>query len=113
MPRLLTLNWGVWVYGLVAGFIGGGSSAATGALAITILDPKDFNFADAKIWKAMALMFLFNGVKDTLLYLKQHPLPEVITTVTTETTTRQTDPPAIVKTTVEEKTVGTVELPKQ
>lgn len=96
MRLIGSLDWGNWIYGLVAGFIGGGSTAVSGGLALLVIDPNDFNFSNPKLFKAMAAMFLFSGVKDMMLYLHQQPLPKIITTTTvTETSVSPGLPPGI------------------
>lgn len=102
------LDWGNWLYGIGAGFIGGGSTAVTGAMALMVIDSKDFYLGGVKIWQVMGLMFVFSGVKDMMLFLAQQPLPKIITTVTTtETSVLPTRPPTTITKTVEEKTTGT------
>lgn len=100
-----SLAWGQWFYGLGAAAIGGGASAVSGGIVLNVQDAKDYNFADPKVYKVMFAMFCVSGLLSMFFYLKQHPLPEVITKTTVETTVRQQDPPAIVRTTVEETKV--------
>lgn len=100
------LEWGKWLYGLGAAAIGGGASAVSGGIVLNVQDAKDYNFGDPKIYKVMIWMFGISGLLSMFFYLKQHPLPEIITKTTIETTTRQQDPPAIVKTTIEETKIG-------
>jgi hypothetical protein len=107
MPDL-RLNWSQWLYAVVSAFIGGGASAVSGGIVVSAYDPKDFNFGDTKIYGVMLFMFSFNGLLNAFFYLKQHPLPEVITTTTTtETSILSTRPPTTMVKTVEEKVVGT------
>ena len=65
-------NWG---HDLLAAIIGGGSSAAYGALAVTVVDPKDFNPQTAKFYQVAGLMFIFGAATHLFAYLKDHPLP--------------------------------------
>lgn len=109
----MNLDWSNWIRGLLAALIGGGSSAVSGGIVVSAYDPKDFNFGDAKIFKVMGFMFVFNAVLSMFMYLKQHPLPDVVTTVTTtEVSTSSGRPPVTITKTVEEKTTGPAEPPK-
>lgn len=103
------LDWSNWLYGLFAGMIGGGSTAVTGALAASAIDSHDFGLGTARSFKLMAAMFAMSAAKDMFLYLKQNPLPKVVT-VTTVETTQQMTPKSTVVTTVEQTKVE--ELPK-
>lgn len=107
MGFLTSLDWSNWFYGLFAGFIGGGSAAVTGALAASAIDSKDFGFGSSQSFKLMGAMFLMSAIKDTCLYLKQNPLPKIITVTTVETTEKLT-PKATVVTTVEQTKVEPV-----
>lgn len=79
MNKVLTgYAWGQWVYGLAAAVIGGGASAGYGALSVTIVDPKDFNPQTNKFWYVAGLMFGFGAMTSFLMYLKEHPVPELI-----------------------------------
>lgn len=98
------LDWSNWLYGLFAGMIGGGATAVTGALAASAIDSNDFGFGTSRSVKLMAAMFLMSALKDTCLYLKQNPLPKIIT-VTTVQTTEQISPKATQVTKVEQTTI--------
>lgn len=110
MSLLSHLDWESWLYGLFAGMIGGGSTAVTGALAASAIDSRDFGFGTARSMKLMGAMFLMSAGKDMFLYLKQNPLPKVITVTTVETTEKLT-PKATVVTTIEQTKVEPV-IPK-
>ncbi len=68
-----------WLYGLLAGFIGGGASAVSSMFGPMFVDPAKFNFADAhgfgNILKTMGISFVVSGAISAFLYLKQAPLP--------------------------------------
>ena len=69
-----TIN--LWLRGLAAAFIGGGASAVSGAVALNINDPKDFNTTNPdKMFHVAATMFLISGFMAVMAYLKQSPLP--------------------------------------
>lgn len=95
------LDWDGWLYGLLAGFIGGGSGALSSGLGTMIGDPTDFNIAHpALLLKVMAWTFLFAGLTPFFAYLHQSPLPPVKTVTTTAVVEDQ--PGATKMTTVQE-----------
>jgi hypothetical protein len=98
-------NWAEWLGGIWAGLISGGATAVTAAVTVIPQDPTDYNLASYRFYVLIFRIFAVGGILGAFAYLKKHPLPEVITITTTETTIRQTAPPAIVKTTVEQTTV--------
>jgi hypothetical protein len=79
--------WSKWLYGLVAAGIGGGASAAYGALSVTIVDPKDFNPSTSKFYQVAALMFGFGALTSFMMYLKEHPVPDLVSSSKHESTT--------------------------
>lgn len=78
----ITLNWGQWIYGLVAGFIGGGASSATSGLAAIGIDPSHFNLGSttgglSHVLTLVGATFVVSGVLHALAFLSQMPLPPV------------------------------------
>ena len=102
MGYFQSLDWGNWLYGLLAGSISGGANSVSGALGAVIVDPKHFAIGSASSFKLMAVIFGLTFLKDASLYLAQKPLPPVKTVTTTETVVQKTHPTATVTTTVEE-----------
>ncbi len=86
MPLLDSMDWGGWIYGLWAAVIGGGSTAASGAVAVISVDPKDFNLETNKFWKVMMVMFAIGAATNFLSYLKQNPVPKIISKASSTTT---------------------------
>lgn len=78
--------WSKWLYGLVAAGIGGGASAAYGALSVMIVDPKDFNPQTGRFYAVSGLMFTFGALTSFLMYLKEHPVPEIVSSSRHEST---------------------------
>lgn len=77
------MNWKAWIYALVAGAIGGMSSAGLSLLAM----PDTFSFSgvgETHLLKALAIGALI----PVFTFLKQSPLPT--DTVTVQTTATQT-----------------------
>ncbi len=68
-----------WAHGLLAGFIGGGAGAVSGAVGPMLIDPSKFNLADTasalNILKTMATGFVVCGLLNAFSYLKQSPVP--------------------------------------
>jgi hypothetical protein len=71
------LNWEIWLRGLLAAFIGGGSGSVTSGLASMGIDPEHFNLGSGlrHTFALMGAVFLVNGALSVFLYLKQSPLP--------------------------------------
>jgi len=97
-------DWGDWVSGIVAGFIGGGASAVVGGLALSFQDPKDFSIGTTKFFNVAGTIFVISGLLNAAMYLKQNPIPKVRTVVTVETVKRES-PTTVVTKTVEETRV--------
>ncbi len=113
MPGFGTLDWSNWLYGLFSGFIGGGSNAVVAGITVSTVDPHDFAIGSKKFFIIVVTTFVFNGMLSMFLFLKQQPLPPMKTVVTkVETTEKQADPPAVVKTTVEETRVEPIKEEK-
>ena len=69
------LDWQRWLYGLAAGFVGGGASAVVGGITVSAIDSDHFNFMHMKFYALIGAMFLANGLTHAFAYLKQSPLP--------------------------------------
>lgn len=74
----MKLNWGLWLYGLVSGFIGGGAGAITSGFAGIYTDPEHFSPAHGfrHLFTLMGITFLFSGGMTTAAYLAKSPLPQ-------------------------------------
>jgi hypothetical protein len=79
-----------WLYGLVSDLIKGGASAVTAALTVAVADPKDFNYADPKIYIVIGAVFGVHALLAVSSYLKDNPLPKIVTTTTIEKRTEHT-----------------------
>lgn len=88
------LDFGNWVMGLWAAFIGGGAGAFSAGLATIVVDPHDFNIYSVRFWKVVGGTFIISGLGPFFAYLHTKPLPDVkqiektvqITTPATATT---------------------------
>jgi len=72
-------NCGIWLRGLVAAFVGGGSGSVTTGLTSMGIDPDHFNLGTGlrHTMELMAIVFVLNGMMSVFLYLKQSPLPPI------------------------------------
>lgn len=106
------LEWDGWFYGLGSAFVSGGSSAVISGFTVNMIDPSHFNVHNTSFYAVVGAMFLSNGIMGAILFLRQKPLPDMKTTVTTvKTTELKQDPPAKVETTVQQTVVQPVDAP--
>lgn len=82
MNLFSNLDWGNWIEGMLAAFIGGGATSVVGGVTASLMDPEKFNFSTGKFYGLVATMFAVNGTLGFFAYLKQNPIPKVKTTVT-------------------------------
>lgn len=104
-----TLDWGDWAYGLVSGFISGGSSAVTSGFVVSSYDKDHFQFGSSASLHLMGWVFLVSGLLAAFAFLRNKPLPAVkqveMTTKRIETEATESKPippPPTVITTVKE-----------
>ncbi len=86
MPLLDDMDWSGWLLGLWAAIVGGGATAASGAIAVISVDPRDFNLETQKFWKVTAMMFTVGAATNFLSFLKQNPAPKIISKASSTTT---------------------------
>lgn len=70
---MMKLNWDGWLYGLGAGFIGGGASAIGSGFAQAITDPEHAGVHH--LFVLMGVTFLIAGAISSAAYLSKSPLP--------------------------------------
>jgi hypothetical protein len=81
MSKVL-LSWELWVYGLFAALIGGGTAAIGTGFAQAITDP---GHADVKhLLALMGTSFIVSGILSAAAYLAKSPLPPIVTTTEVE-----------------------------
>lgn len=107
-----SLNWDDWIYGLIYGAIGGGSSSVYAAFGALIVDPHDFAFGSAKSFRLIGWVFAFSALMSAFLYLKQKPLPEMKRREETVEVTEVKGKPVATVTTVKETSVVPVKPPE-
>jgi uncharacterized membrane protein HdeD (DUF308 family) len=106
MPDFIRLDWGNWLYGLFAGFIGGGAGAVVTGFTASALDPDKLALGSSRFFVLIGVVFLAHGCISTAMFLQQNPLPQKLT-VTDETATKTVTASSIV--TESAKTTTTVE----
>ena len=89
MPTLFNgfwsnLDWDNWIYGLVAGFLGGGSGAVISGVVVSVNDPSHYNFATKGFYVLVMSVFVANGLLNFFGYLHQNPLPKAKVVTTTK-----------------------------
>ncbi len=89
MPEFIRLDWQNWVYGIIAGFIGGGAGAVVTGFTASALDPEKLALGSSKFFVLIGVVFLAHGCISTAMFLQQNPLPKKVT-VTDESATRTT-----------------------
>jgi len=101
------LDWDSWLYGLFAGFLGGGSGAVVSGVVVSINDPQHYNFGSGSFYELVFSVFVANGLLSFFTYLHQNPLPKVKTVTTVETVEKvPTTPPKTITTVVEKTEIG-------
>jgi hypothetical protein len=81
MPQLLKLDWGNWLYGLFAGFIGGGAGAVVTGVTASMLVPDKLAVGSTKSFELIGVVFLVHGCISMAMFLQQNPLPKQIKVV--------------------------------
>lgn len=99
-----SLDWDQWLYGLIAGFLGGGSGAVVSGIVVSVNDPGHYNFASRSFYVLVFSVFLANGLLQFFGFLHQNPLPKA-KVVTTVETVEKPKPTTTVTTTVEKTEV--------
>ena len=89
------MNWGSWFYGLITAFVSGGAGAFGAVQGATMLAPQSFNL-NGQIGNSLKLAvatFVMAGIGPFFAYLKNHPLPDVVSSTTvTVTQTKSAEP---------------------
>jgi hypothetical protein len=80
------LQWETWVYGLVAGFIGGGAQAVVASVTVTAIAPDKFNLGSQlhNFIILFCVTFVASGLLSAAAYLAKSPLPQIVTTTAVE-----------------------------
>jgi hypothetical protein len=102
------LDWSQWLYGIFAGFIGGGAGAVVSGVTVSAVDPADFNFSTGKFYVLVLTIFTANGLLNMFAFLHQNPLPAVRTVTTIEHTEKvqELQPNGVTVTTSDKKQVS-------
>ena len=86
MRLLEDYDWANWLRGLWAAAIGGGSNAVVGAFSLNMSDPSHFNAQSPTFFFFFCTLFASSALVSFFMYLKQSPLPQVISKTTVTTT---------------------------
>lgn len=99
------LDFGDWIKGLVAAFIGGGAGAFSAGLSAIVVDQHDFNIYTSKFWELVLGTFVIGGLVPFFAYLHQKPVPDTKDVEHSVKTISQGDkPPVVIETTKETST---------
>ena len=98
MMKFWNLDWGTWIYGAMYAFVSAGSGSILAGFTAAYVDPEHFNISNPKrILELLGGMFLFAAVPAFFGFLRQNPLPKIITT-TTDSITVKRNPPTVTAT---------------
>lgn len=89
--KLLNLDWSDWLYGLLHATIGGMASSGLGWMGMAGAHGAGVDVPILN-WKALGILLVSGAVPSFFLYLKQSPLPTLVsekTTTVTETVTEK------------------------
>ena len=96
----MKLSWGLWIYGLVAGLIGGGAGGVVTAISGAVALPQQVNL-QAGFHSFLILFYIsfaMHGLVSVAFYLQKSPLPQIETTVSVATTEQKGTPTKVVTT---------------
>lgn len=89
----MKLNWDNWLLGVGSAFIGGGASAVVSGLTSSLAFHVDVTTwaGMVKMLTLMLINFVLTGSVSMFFYLKQSPLPTVVTETKTVTSSVKTE----------------------
>lgn len=77
----MSKNIFLWLHGLGAAFVSGGSGAITAGISVNLRDGKDWNFSDwphaEHLLSLMAMIFVVNGALGAFGWLSRKPVPDL------------------------------------
>ena len=73
-----------WVRGVFAAFISGGASAVTSGVVVSSKDPSHYAPGSLDFFELVASVFFMNGLIGMMFFLREKPLPDIVTTTETE-----------------------------
>lgn len=75
----MSRNTKLWLHGLGAALIGGGSGAVSAVFGVNLIDPKDWNLNSlagfGHMCSLMAVVFVINGAITAFAWLSKNPVP--------------------------------------
>lgn len=94
-----TLDYSDWVRGLASAFIGGGASAVTSGIVVSLKDPAHYAPGTADFFQLVGSVFAMSGLVSAMTFLRQKPIPELKQVQnTTQTITKGDAPPTVIET---------------
>lgn len=75
----MKLNWGTWLYGLLAAIIGGGAGAVVTAVSGAVILPNQVNLSAGfhSMLQLIYFSFILHGLISLAFYLQKSPLPSI------------------------------------
>jgi Fe2+ transport system protein B len=95
MSIISNYDWPNWLRGLLAAGIGGGANAVVSAVGLNMTDPNHFNAQSPTFFKLVGTLFASSALVSFFMYLKQSPLPQVISKTVTTTIVEKTQTPTV------------------
>ena len=75
----MSRNTKLWLHGLGAALVGGGSGAVSAVFGVNMIDPKDWNLGTvgglAHMGLLMVVVFVINGAITAFAWLSKNPVP--------------------------------------
>lgn len=75
----MSRNTKLWLHGLGAALVGGGSGAVSAVFGVNMIDPKDWNLSTvgglAHMGLLMVVVFVINGAITAFAWLSKNPVP--------------------------------------
>lgn len=101
-----------WVRGVFAAFISGGASAVTSGVVVSIKDPSHYAPGTKDFFELVGSVFLMSGLMSLMAFLREKPLPAILTTTETKLKTVRVGSSTPVATLTTKETTTVVEAPK-
>ncbi len=102
LAALKDLDVGDWLYGLWGAFVGGGASAVTSGIVVSLKDPTHYAPGSWDFFELVAWVFIVSGMMSAMLFLKQKPAPDRVVTTTTATAVSHPTPSTVLVETTEQ-----------
>lgn len=81
-----SIDFSDWVRGLLSAFIGGGASAVTSGIVVSLKDPVHYAPGTLDFFQLVFAVFAMSGLVSAMTFLRQRPIPELKQVITTTKT---------------------------